>query len=188
MPPQVKVSKEHIKAEAFNMTRENGFESVTARKLAERLNCSTQPIFRVYANMEELKVELYDMGTEYIREYMVKHKGKAEPGYMALSLGYISAARNEKNIFRLIAAVDDLNIEGDGEFLLKGEAVNYPNMLPDADSLNDEQKGELISAVWFLVHGIATLLVSGRTSISDKEIRGLITETYSGLLSELQGK
>lgn len=38
MPPQVKVSKEHIKSEAFQMTKESGFEAVSARKLAERLN------------------------------------------------------------------------------------------------------------------------------------------------------
>lgn len=188
MPPQVKVSKEHIKSEAFSMTKENGFESVTARKLAERLGCSTQPIFRVYTNMEELKVELYDMGTEYIREYMNDFKGKSKIGYLDLSMAYINAAKSEKNLFRLIAAVDDLNIPGDGEFLQKGEAINYPNMLPGADGLNDEQKMELIEAIWFLAHGIATLVVSGRTSISDKEIRGLITETYSGLLSELKGK
>ena len=187
MPPQVKVSKEQIKTEAFQMTLENGFESVTARKLAERLGCSTQPIFRVYTNMEELRVELYEMGTEHMRERMVRYKGKSEPAYLTLSLAYIDAARNEKNLFRLIASVDDLDILGDGEFLLKGEAVNYPNILSGADDLTDEQKGELISAVWFLVHGIATLIVAGRTTISDKEIRGLITETYSGLLSELRG-
>lgn len=188
MPPQVKVSKEYIKSEAFQMTRESGFEAVTARKLAERLNCSTQPIFRVYANMEELKVDLYAMGTEYMRESMERQKGKSEPAYLSLAEGYINAARNEKNLFRLIASVDDMNITGDGEFLLKGEAVNYPDMLPGAEKLTDEQKGELIRAIWFLVHGIATLLVAGRTVISDEEIRGLITETYSGLLSELYGR
>ena len=188
MPPQVKVTKEQIKTEAFLMTMESGFESVTARKLAERLNCSTQPIFRVYANMEELKVELYEMGTEHMRESMARYKGKSEPKYLTLSMAYISAARNEKNLFRLVASVDDMNISGDGEFLLKGEAVNCPDLLDGAEDLTDEQKGELISAVWFLVHGIATLLVAGRTKISDKEIRGLITETYVGLLSELKGK
>ena len=188
MPPQVKVSKDYIKSEAFEMTKESGFEAVTARKLAERLNCSTQPIFRVYANMEELKVDLYEMGTEYLRKSMERQKGKSDPAYLSLALGYIGAAQNEKNLFRLIASVDDMNIPGDGEFLLKGEAINYPNMLPGTEKLNDEQKGELISAIWYLVHGIATLLVSGRTVISDKEIRGLITETYAGLLNELQGR
>ena len=188
MPPQVKVSKEYIKTEAFQMTKESGFQAVTARKLAERLNCSTQPIFRVYANMEELKVDLYEMATDYIRESMERYKGKSEPAYLSLSMAYVDIARNEKNLFRLIATVDDLNIPGDGEFMLKGEAINYPNMLPGAEALSDEQKGELIRAVWFLVHGIATVVVAGRTTISDEEIRGLITETYLGLLTEFKGK
>jgi len=188
MPPQVKVSKDYIKSEAFEMTKESGFEAVTARKLAERLNCSTQPIFRVYTNMDELKVDIYQMGAEFIRERMIAYQGDAQPTYLSLATGYIEAARNEENLFRLIAAVDDLGIQGEGEFLLKGEAMNYPNILPGAEGLNDEKKGELISAIWFLVHGIATLIVSGRTDISDEEIRGLITETYSGLITELQGK
>ena len=188
MPPQVKVSKEHIKSEAFQMTKESGFEAVSARKLAERLNCSTQPIFRVYQNMEELKADLYEMGTDYMRKSMERHKGKSEPAYLSLAKGYIDAARNEKNLFRLIASVDDLDISGDKEFLLKGEAINYPNMLPGAESLDDEKKGELISAIWFLVHGIATLIVSGRTEISDKEIGDLINETYFGLLSRFKGE
>ena len=188
MPPQVKVSKEHIKEEAFKMTVESGFEAVTARKLAERLNCSTQPIFRVYANMEELKVDLYAMGTDFIRDKMARYKGKSEPGYLKLALGYIDASRNEKNLFRLIASVDDMGIEGDGEFLLKGEVSKFSELFPNSEKLAEEQKGELLRAIWFLVHGIATLLVSGRTTISDEEIRGLITETYAGLLSELQGK
>lgn len=188
MPPQVKVSKDHIKAEAFQMTKESGFEAVTARKLAERLNCSTQPIFRVYANMEELKVEIYEMCADYMREKMARYKGKSEPAYLKLALGYIDAAKNEKNLFRLIASVDDMDIEGDGEFLLKGEVSETSDLLPGTEKLNEEQKGELLKAIWFLVHGIATLLVAGRTMISDKEIRGLITETYAGLLVELSNK
>lgn len=187
MPPQVKVSKDYIKAEAFQMTKESGFESVTARKLAQRLKCSTQPIFRAYENMDELKVDIYEMCTEYLRESMGRQEGKSEPAYLSLGMAYINAARNEKELFRLIASVDDMGIEGDGEFLLKGEAINFPGILPDAGHLNDEQKGEIISALWFLIHGIATLLVAGRTTISDEEIRGLITDTYSGLLSEFKG-
>ena len=39
---------------AFAMTREEGFANVTARRVAAKAGCSTQPIFRVYKNMEEL--------------------------------------------------------------------------------------------------------------------------------------
>ena len=188
MPPQVKVQKEHIRDEAFQMTKENGFEAVTARKLAERLNCSTQPIFRVYTNMDELKIEIYEMATDYARECMLRQKGKSEPAYLKLSMAYIDFSKKEENLFRLIATVDDLNIPGDGEFLLKGEAKNFPNILPGTEKLDEQKKGDLLKAIWYLVHGIATSLVAGRSKLSDKEIRGLITDTYAGLLNELEGK
>ena len=40
--------------ENFALARAEGIENVTARKLAAQIGCSTQPIFRVYANMGEL--------------------------------------------------------------------------------------------------------------------------------------
>lgn len=188
MPPQVKVSKEQIKDMAFLMTKESGFESVTARKLADRLSCSTQPIFRVYENMDALKCDVYAMCTEYAREKMNKGINKKEPLYLSLGLNYIELARNEQHLFRLIAAVDDLGISGDGEFLLKGEVGDLSKMMPGSDAISEESRGVLFEAMWLIVHGIATLVVSGRIGLSDEEIRGLITKTYDGLLHELKGK
>ncbi|MCH5263352.1 MAG: TetR/AcrR family transcriptional regulator, partial [Lachnospiraceae bacterium] len=53
------ITKEEILNAAFQMTRENGFSNVSARTLAAKAGCSTQPIFRVYKNMEELGNDLY---------------------------------------------------------------------------------------------------------------------------------
>ena len=49
------VTEQMILDTAFEMVKEGGFESITARKVAERAGCSTQPIFRVYKNMDELQ-------------------------------------------------------------------------------------------------------------------------------------
>ena len=59
MPPKERVSKVMVLDAAYDMTRECGFENVTARKLAERLGSSTQPIFRAYENMDMLKEDLF---------------------------------------------------------------------------------------------------------------------------------
>ena len=48
------VTEDEILNTAFVMTREAGEEALTARKVAARAGCSTQPIFRIYRNMEEL--------------------------------------------------------------------------------------------------------------------------------------
>lgn len=50
------------------MTRENGFEHVTARELARRLGCSTQPIFHVFQNMEEVKKEVYERTRAFLQK------------------------------------------------------------------------------------------------------------------------
>ena len=45
---------------AFGMVKTDGIENVTARKVAAAAGCSTQPIFRVYKNMEELQRAVYE--------------------------------------------------------------------------------------------------------------------------------
>ena len=100
----------------------------------------------------------------------------------------INFEKNCFDLFRLIAAVDDLGIDGDGEFLLKGETGDLSKMLPGSEAIAEESRGVLLKAMWLIIHGIATLVVSGRIGLSDEEIRGLITRTYNGLLHELKGK
>lgn len=53
------VTKNMILETAVQLAKEEGIENVTARKLANKIGCSTQPIFRVYANMTELYTEVY---------------------------------------------------------------------------------------------------------------------------------
>ena len=48
------ITLQMISDTAFAMTREEGFSNVTARRVAAKAGCSTQPIFRVYKNMDEL--------------------------------------------------------------------------------------------------------------------------------------
>ena len=48
------ITKNDILNAAFEMARTEGVGQVSARTLAAKAGCSTQPIFRVYKNMEEL--------------------------------------------------------------------------------------------------------------------------------------
>ena len=58
------ITKNKISETAFALARAEGIENVTARKLAAQIGCSTQPIFRVYANMGELYSEIYQRAIE----------------------------------------------------------------------------------------------------------------------------
>ena len=52
------ISKEGLIDGAFRLVQEQGIEALSARSLAKFCGCSTQPIFRIYNNMDELKADL----------------------------------------------------------------------------------------------------------------------------------
>ena len=87
---------------AFEMTREEGFASVTARKVAVRVGCSTQPIFRVYKNMEELWGEVYKKAVLFFQDYYDLFPQMGTVPFSNLGMAYIAFAKEEKNLFRLL--------------------------------------------------------------------------------------
>ena len=77
MPPKAKISKEMILNTVLKITRESGFETVNARSIANKLQCSTRPIFTCYENMEELKKEFLTFAYEYYKQYVIHYQTSA---------------------------------------------------------------------------------------------------------------
>lgn len=179
MPPRERVSKEQVLNTAFAMTRENGFEELTARKLAEQLNSSTQPIFRAYDNMDMLKRDLFFKSADFFSEYMLSKKATNQPQYLTMGMAYIELAKRERHLFKLIASIDDYETDDIRDFL-QGESSELPDKLPDANDLSETQKRELFRMIWMFTHGVATLVTSNRVKISDKEIKRLLSKAYEG--------
>ncbi len=182
MPPKEKVSKDMVRQAAFEMTKELGFGQVTARSLASRLKCSTQPIFRAYANMDELRTDVFSMSTEFFVEEMMHKKSRTMPVYMSMGMTYIDLAVREKNLFELIASVDDFTKGTFSENLPENDVNELLNKLPDTDELSSGQKHELFLMVWMFTHGVAAMVAGGRVSLSEKEIRTLLRKAYDGFV------
>jgi len=184
MPPKEKVSKAKVSSTAFEMTREYGFSEVTARKLAERLGCSTQPIFRAYENMDELRCDLFYMSTDFFIERMLSKKGKS-PAYMGLALSYIEFAREEKNLFELIASVDDFGTQTITEFLKSEEGAGILKKISQDSDMPDKKKQELFTMFWMFIHGMASLIAGNRVDFTDREIRNYISKAYEGFVMQI---
>ena len=184
MPPKEKVSKARVSETAFEMTREYGFSEVTARKLAERLGCSTQPIFRAYENMDELRCDLFYMSVEFFLQNMLAKKGKA-PAYMGLALSYIEFAQKERNLFELIASVDDFGTQTISEFLKSDEGSLILKRIAGSGDMSDAGGRELFTMFWMFVHGMAALIAGNRVEFTDRQIRTYVTKAYEGFVSQI---
>ena len=87
------ITKDIILETAFELARSEGIENVTARKLASKIGCSTQPIFRVYANMGELYEEVYQKAIDSFGDYYENFKSEVDTPFIHLGLAYINYAK-----------------------------------------------------------------------------------------------
>ena len=67
MPPKQRFNKESILEKAYEVFQSSGFNSVTARSVANALNCSTQPVFSYIATMNDVRSGIIKKAEEELR-------------------------------------------------------------------------------------------------------------------------
>ena len=83
------IKKDYLIDTAFIMAKQEGMENVTARKLAAKAGCSTQPIFRLYENMEDLWQEIYSKAVSFFAFFYERCSKLQDEPFVNLGLAYI---------------------------------------------------------------------------------------------------
>lgn len=181
MPGTRKIQREDIINVALEIVRENGLDNVQTRNIAKKLNCSTQPIFYQFANMEELKNELLIKVVEIYRKYMTVDK-KAHP-YKEMGKGYIKFAKEEPKLFQLIfMSENNLNTKN----FIKHDKKVYEDILKYVSNITGINSEENVSnfhlKMWIFTHGIATMIATKTCEITDEQISKMLTEEFEALM------
>lgn len=175
------ITQKDILQAAFEMAKEDGYENVTARKLAARAGCSTQPIFRAYRNMEELGEDLFRMAADYFDAYYDEFPKDNEIPFVNLGLAYIHFAEENKNLFRLLF----LSEERHGRSLYdlvggsKGAVVREIN---HAKEYGCRSADELFMKMWIFIHGAACMSLTGDYDLQAEETVKLLEDSFRSFL------
>ena len=86
------ITKQMILDVAFRMAREEGMQNITARHVAERANCSTQPIFRSFQNMDDLIEGVYEKAVAFFQDYYDAYPKLEKSPFCNLGMAYIAFA------------------------------------------------------------------------------------------------
>ena len=167
---------------AFEMVRAEGLKEVTARKVAAKAECSTQPIFRVYKNMEELWAAVYLKAIDYFRGFYELCDKSSDVPFVNLGMAYILFARQEKHLFEILFVSDEKY--GDGSVkksmyeILNGDKGNVGAEIANAKSKGCVDPSDLFMKMWIFIHGAACMSLTGDYDLSDEETKLLLIKSY----------
>ncbi len=176
MPPKPRITKEQIELAALEAVRENGLEGLNARALAKALDCSTQPIFSNFTSMEEIEKAVESRARALYEERIARGMAELTPKYMGSGLAYISFARDEKQLFRLLFMCDRR-----GDYAPRENLDEVISALRQKTGLSREEAYERHLMMWVFVHGIAVMVNTGYLDWTEEQTRAMLEKEFEGM-------
>ena len=175
------ITKEMLLLAAFDMVKEEGIESLTARKLAAKAGCSTQPIFRTYKNMDEVAEEVFRKAMKYYNDYYRNYKKGCSVPFVDLGMAYIAFAQTEKNMFKLLFLSDQRFGHSLYE-ILNGELQFVGHEINKAKNTGCANPSGLFMQMWIFIHGAASMSLTGDYDLGDDETKKLLSHSYKSFV------
>ena len=166
MARKVTFEKDYIINKSVDFIKENGIDKLSARELTKYIGCSTQPIFRLYNNMDiykkDLKKELNKEYNEFTEQFIDK-----ENYFLSINYAYAMYAKKENSLFKALF-ISDLSDKKDKN---KKELIE---ILKEEYNISDAKAESVYRDVSIYTKGLATNLCFKNMNISDKDLLFLI--------------
>ena len=179
MSRKATITQKEIVNAAFKITKKEGFEQITSRKLAAAAGCSTQPIFRIYENMDGLKKDVYDKAAAYYEDYYNDFVKSHDVPFVDLGLAYIGFAQKYPHLFRLLfiseqgpdtKSMYDL-VNGAGENVVKEISKAHANGVVNAQ--------QLFMQMWIFIHGAGCMAVTGDYDLDEETSVQMLESSFN---------
>ena len=174
MAPKNKFSKEKMVEAALQVVRDKGIDGLTAKTLADELGTSTQPVFTAFGSMDAVRQEVYAAAVRVYDDYTDAGLKEKVP-FFGVGMQYIRFAREEPELYRFL-------------FLTRAQDRKYSAMtsmrhlqelvrptLMNVYHITAEEADLYFRDLWFVVHSLSTLIVTGDCPYSDREIGQILT-------------
>lgn len=158
--------KDFIINKSVDFIKENGIDKLSARELTKYIGCSTQPIFRLYNNMDiykkDLKKELNKDYNDFTEQFIDK-----DNYFLSINYAYAMYAKKENSLFKALF-ISDLSDKKDKN---KKELIES---IKEEYNISDAKAESVYRDVSIYTKGLATNLCLKSMNISDKDLLFLI--------------
>ena len=187
MPPKVKVTKQMVTEASFEVVRASGHQNLSARTIAERLGCSTQPVLYSFKTVDEIREAAYEMADAYHTSYIMPKETDRDP-MLALGLNYVRFGHEEKNLFRFLFQTDKfggMNVDA---------LFNDPNLsavievMAEGLACGPDEAREMFLTFFCVAHGLASLLANNSMPYEEGLCRKMLENVFFGMTAARKGE
>lgn len=177
MPPTVRFTRDAVLHAACQLMRREGMEALNARAIAKELGGSTQPIFRLFTNMEDLHRELILYVARQFQAHAEADMAQSDSPYIQLCTTYLLYGRDEPELFKLIFMRDRVS---EGEY---SDQTNFDlvfNIIKKETPLDDETALRFFERTWLFIHGLAVCIATKYIPCQDERyLISMVKEAYN---------
>ncbi len=177
MPPTVRFTRDAVLHAACQLMRREGMEALNARAIAKELGGSTQPIFRLFTNMEDLHRELILYVARQFQAHAEAEMAQSDSPYIQLCTTYLLYGRDEPELFKLLFMRDRVS---EGQY---SDQTNFDlvfNIIKKETLLDDETALRFFERTWLFIHGLAVCIATKYIPCQDERyLISMVKEAYN---------
>ena len=172
MAPKNKFTKQEMVEAALRVVRAKGIDGLTAKTMADELGTSTQPIFTGFGSMDAVRQEVYAAAMRVYDGYADAGLKEKIP-FFGVGMQYIRFAREEPALYRLLFLTQAKEYSA-MKSMQHLQALVRPTLM-HIYHISAEEADLYFRDLWFVVHSLSTLIVTGDCPYSDREIGQILT-------------
>lgn len=182
MAPKQKITRERLLEAAFEITRREGFHTVTARSVANTAGCSIQPVFSQFATMELLRQATFDYACKRFMEEIMEYKDR--PDFLACTSRWVlKLAREEPNLFYLLYLSDSFQGQNLWNVMMEYESNRKAALaLQKTYHLKEEECRDIFLRGYLLLHGIATMIATNKMDFTEEQAAAMVKRTIEDMV------
>ena len=182
MPPIVRFSREAVLDAAYQLIRREGPSALNARAVAKELGGSTQPIFRLFSGMDELKQAVTEMTLSLWKASLQERLQTSAFPYLTIGMSFLLFARDEPELFKLLFMRDRVS---DGSCTDYNVDFAIP-LIENSVKVDVETARKLYERNWFFCYGLAVSIATKYIPcMSECHMRQLLVESLQGAALQL---
>lgn len=177
MPPTVRFTRDAVLHAACQLMRREGMEALNARAIAKELGGSTQPIFRLFTNMEDLHRELILYVARQFQVHAEADMAQSDSPYIQLCTTYLLYGRDEPELFKLLFMRDRVS---EGQYSDQTIFDLVFNIIKKETPLDDETALRFFERTWLFIHGLAVCIATKYIPCQDERyLISMVKEAYN---------